>query len=240
MAGLLYKELILNKKNLVYIAIGELFASFLVILPLIYQSGSEDTEYVMGFFSTFGFFMMFLIMGMMVSGIFQTDETKKWAYFISASPLTHTGQILSKYLFTLLLYITLLVWCYFLTAFLAVFNQTANFAAAFEMLWIMLFANAVEFPFIVRFGSKSGTYVKTAIGTVLILFAFEWILFGETSFLSDPEKFFALFERLSDASAMTDIFLILTAVIPYLSAGLYFLSYKLSCKLYPKGAEEYE
>lgn len=239
MAGLLYKEIILNKKNLIYIALGELFTSFLVIGPLIFGNNSKDTEYVMGFFSTFGFFMMFLIMGIMASGIFQMDETKKWAYFISASPLTQTGQIGSKYVFTLLLYIALLVWCDFLTSFSAVLGGTANFAVAFEMFWITLLANAIEFPFIVRFGSRSGNYVKTAIGAAVMLVAFEYLLFGNTSVISDPEKLFGLIEKMSDASAMTDISLILLAVIPYLSAGLYFLSYRLSCKLYLKGAEEY-
>ncbi|MCM1468087.1 MAG: ABC-2 transporter permease [Alistipes sp.] len=233
MAGLLYKELILNRKNLLCIALGEFFASLFILIPLIPNAPLNDMEYVMGFFSTFSFFMMFLIMGMMASGIFQTDEFKKYAYFISSSPLTHTGQIGAKYLFTLLLYLALLLWCDFLTAFSSVLGATANFTIAFEMFWFMLIANAVEFPFIARFGSAVGNHVKTAFLTVVTLIAFEFVLFGNT------EKLFGLIKKMSDASTLPDGVLVLIAAIPYFAAGLYFLSYKISCKLYRKGVEEY-
>ena len=183
--------------------------------------------------------MMFLILGMMTAGIFETDEIKKWAYFVSSSPLTEAGHIQEKYLFTLLLYIALLIWCYFLSAFLAVFGGAANLEIAFEMLWIMLLTNAIEFPFIVRFGSKAGGYVKTAMASAVILIVFEYILFGNTSVFSDLEKIYKIFEKLNNASTMSDIALVLLAIFPYLSVGLYFLSYKISCKLYLKGVEEY-
>lgn len=239
MYGLLYKELVLNKKNLFGIAMGELTVSSLVLLPLIFNDSNEEAQFIMGVLSIFVFFMMFPILGMMTASIFETDEIKKWAYFVASSPVTKVGHIQAKYLFTLLLYITLFMWCYFLTAVSAVFGGSANLMIAFEMLWIMLLTNAIEFPFIVRFGSKFGGYVKTAITTALALAAFEFFLFGNISAFSDPEKILALFERLSDAAAMSDISLIVLAAFPFVSAGLYFLSYKISCKLYLKGAEEY-
>lgn len=239
MYGLLYKELVLNKKNLFGIALGELTLSSLVLLPPIFNDSNEEAQFIMGLLSIFVFFMMFPILGMMIASIFETDEIKKWAYFVSSSPVTEVGHIQAKYLFTLLLYIALFVWCYFLSDISAVFGGSANLMIAFEMLWIMLLTNAIEFPFIVRFGSKFGGYVKTAITTALALAAFEFFLFGNTSAFFDPERLLALFEKLSDASAMSDITLIVLAAFPFVSAGLYFISYKISCKLYLKGAEEY-
>lgn len=239
MYGLLYKELVLNKKNLICIALGELTVSSLVLLPLIFNDSNEEAQVIIGLLSIFVFFMLFPILGMMTAGLFETDEIKKWAYFVSSSPITEVGHIQAKYLFTLLLYITLLVWCNFLAEVSAVFGGSANMMIAFEMLWVMLLTNAIEFPFIVRFGSKFGSYIKTAITAALSLAAFEFFLFGNISAFSDPEKFFALFEKLSDASAMSDISLVLLGAFPFVSAGLYFISYKISCKLYLKGAEEY-
>ena len=75
---------------------------------------------------------------------------------------------------------------------------------------------------------------------LVMVIAFEYIFFGDLSIFGSPEKILELFEKLSDTSLMTDISLVLLAVFPYFAVGLYYLSYKLSCKLYLKGAEEYE
>lgn len=242
MAGLLYRELVLNKKNLFGMAVSEMAVSLLMFMPLIFKDDSLGLEpsTVTALLSVFVFIMGFLVLGMMTAAIFEADESKKWAYFITSTPLTDVSQIKEKYLFTLLLYITLLVWCDIMSAFLAALGGSANVMIAFEMMCIMLLTNALEFPFIVRFGSKAGSHIKTALMLILMVIAFEYIFFGDLSIFGSFDKFFEFFERLSDTSLMSDIVLVLFAVFPYISIGLYYLSYKISCKLYLKGAEEYE
>lgn len=241
MAGLLYRELVINKKNLFGMALSEMAVSILMFLPLIF---SEDTYMEPSaatlLLSVFVFIMGFLVLGMMTAAIFEADESKKWAYFITSTPLTAVNQIKEKYLFTLLLYIALFVWCYFLAVLLAALGGSANAMIAFMMMCIMLLTNAIEFPFIVRFGSKVGGNIKTAIILIITIIAFEYRFFGDLSIFGSFEKFFEFFESLSDTSLMSDIVLVLLAVFPYISIGLYYLSYKISCKLYLKGAEEYE
>lgn len=242
MAGLLYRELVLNKKNLLGMALSEMAVSLLMFLPLIFKDDSLGLEpsTVTALLSVFVFIMGFLVLGMMTAAIFEADESKKWAYFITSTPMTDVSQIKEKYIFTLLLYHVLFIWFYFLFVFLAAFGGSANIMVAFEMMWIMILTNAIEFPFIVRFGSKAGSHIKTAVMLILMLIAFEYIFFGDLSIFGSLESFFEFFERLSDTSLMTDISLVLLTVFPYISAGLYYLSYKISCKLYLKGAEEYE
>lgn len=240
MAGLLYREIVLNKKNLLGMAGGLTVMSLIMFMPFIVEDGFMDTETLTALLSVFVFFMLFLVLGLMTASIFEADESKKWAYFITSTPLTDVSQIKEKYLFTLLLYIALFIWCYFLAVLSAALGGAANAMVAFVMLCVMITANAIEFPFLVRFGSKAGSYVKTSIIMLLMLIAFEYIFFGDLSIFGGPEKIYELFEKLSDTSLMSDISLVLLAVFPYISAGLYFLSYKLSCKLYLKGAEEYE
>lgn len=225
MAGLLYRELIINKKNLLMMALGEIVVSLLMFCPIFFDGINSDTEILTALLSVVVFIVLFLTLGLMTSSIFETDESKKWAYFITSTPHTDVGHIKEKYIFTLLLYIALFVWCYFLAVLLAAFGGAAN---------------AIEFPFLVRFGSKAGSHIKTAVMMLLMLIAFEYIFFGDLSIFGSPEKIYELFEKISDTSLMSDISLVLLAVFPYISAGLYFLSYKLSCKLYLKGAEEYE
>ena len=240
MAGLLYRDLVLNKKNLLSIALGEIGISILMFFPLIFEDGYAETSFVSALLSVFVFIMAFLVLGLMTASIFETDESKKWAYFITSTPLTDVSQIRGKYLFTLLLYVALFVWCYFLSVLSAVLGGAANSMVACLMMFIMLAANAIEFPFLVRFGSKAGSHIKTAVILIAMIIAFEYIFFGDLSIFGSPEKILELFEKLSDTSLMSDISLTVLAVFPYFSAGLYFLSYKLSCKLYLKGAEEYE
>lgn len=240
MAGLLYRDLILNKKSLLSIALGEIAVSLLIIAPILFDGVTLDTEIITSLLSVFVFIMAFLILGMMTASIFEMDESKKWAYFITSTPLTDVSQIKEKYIFTLLLYITLFVWCYFLSALSAVMGGAANVLIAFIMMCVMITANAIEFPFLVRFGSKAGSHIKTALMLLISIIAFEYRFFGDLSIFGSPDKIFEFFEKFSDTSLMSDISIVLLAVFPYITAGLYFLSYKLSCKLYLKGAEEYE
>lgn len=241
MAGLLYRELVLNKNNLLGMALGIMGISVMMFLPLIFSDDAYiEPSVATALLSVFIFIAVFLMLGMMTASIFAADESKKWAYFITSTPLTDVSQIKEKYLFTLLLYIALLVWCDFSAVLLAALGGSANVMIAFVMMCAMLVTNAIEFPFIVRFGSKAGSNIKTALILLIMLIAFEYMFFGDLSIFGSFDKFWEFFERLSDTTLMSDIALVILAVFPYISIGLYFLSYKISCKLYLKGAEEYE
>lgn len=239
MAGLLYRDIVLNKKNLIMIAAGELLLSLVIFFPMISEDGFLGSE-LAPFVSMFVFVMQFLVLIMMSSRIFETDESKKWAYFITSTPKTHMGQIKEKYIFNLLLNIVLFVWCHLLSMLTAALGGKADVMIAFIMMCMILFTNAIEFPFMVRFGSKAGSYVKSAVMAFLIVVAFEFMLFGDISFFSDPEKMYELISKLSNLSALSDIALVLIAAVPYLTMAAYFISYKISCKLYLKGAEGFE
>ncbi len=237
MAGLLYKELVLNRRNIISMAVAELVISSVIFMPLFDDGVHEEADILVSLISTVMIPVMFLSLGM-IAGFFEVDETKKWAYFISSSPITQTGHIRTKYIFTFLMYTALLVWCYYLSAFAAVLGGSINMSIAVFMQWIMLIFNAVEFPFMVRFGTKAGGYIKSAFMIALMLIIIEYALFGD--FSTDSEKIFKFIERLSGTTAMSDIMCILSALFPCAAVGLYFLSYKISCKLFLKGAEEYD
>lgn len=236
MAGLLYRELILNKKNLLSIAAGELAVSCLLLLAVMTGTDS-DVILLLGMAVNL---LLFLILGTFTGGIFGGDESKKWAYFIAASPCTGAGQVKAKYLFTLLLYTLLLSWCYVLSAAVGALGGQADMMSAFMMMCAMLLFNAAEFPFLVRFGSRAGGYIKTAVGLLAVLIAFEYILFGDISVLESFDRLMSFVLRLTDTGAITDISLVCLAAFPYVSAGLYCLSCKISCDLYLKGAEGFE
>ena len=45
MAGLLYRDLVLNKKNLLSIALGEIGISILMFFPLIFEDGYAECAF---------------------------------------------------------------------------------------------------------------------------------------------------------------------------------------------------
>lgn len=242
MAGLIYKDLIIAKKSvLLGFGIMVFSLSLILIMPMFVDNGMLEAEEVTGILSVFVFFMIFLITGIMAGdGFFSPDESKKWAYFIASSPALAKGQIRSKYLLVLLIYVALVFWCDLLSTVMAAFGCPANSFIAIIMMFVMLILNAIEFPFLVRFGCKVGGNVKTAMIMFLMLIVFEYMFFGDLSVFGSAEKFFELMEKLSRTQMMSDIALVLLAAFPYVSIGLYYLSYKISCKLYMKGVEEYE
>ena len=69
MAGLLYRELVLNKKNLLSMALGEIVTSIIMFMPLIFADDNLglETSDVTALFSVFVFIILFLILGLMTA-----------------------------------------------------------------------------------------------------------------------------------------------------------------------------
>lgn len=257
MAGMLYREWVLNRKNLVWVFVIEILVSLIIFVPVIFlddtapflkeAENGEIAEVVYddvlqpltAVTSATVYVILFLITGG-TANFFEEDESKKWAYFITSTPETHVGQIKEKYIFTLLMYVAVYLWCNITAYFCAAFNGAASILLAFVMFCVMLIAHAIEFPFMVRFGSKAGAQLKTTLLIAVMVAAFEYIFFGDLSIFGSPQAIADFIVRLTDSGAMSDIALVLMAILPYFAAGAYYLSYKISCKLYLKGAEEFE
>ncbi|MGN1090763.1 MAG: ABC-2 transporter permease, partial [Huintestinicola sp.] len=116
-------------------------------------------------------------------------------------------------------------------------NDSAVSAALLIMFIfsIMLIFTAIEIPFIVRFGSSHGIQVKGAAFAVIVLIIAIYFLFGDISIFDEPDILAAIEEKLTNAVSLGIIAVICGGAIP-----LYYLSYRISVKLYKKGAEIYE
>lgn len=71
------------------------------------------------------------------------------------------------------------------------------------------------------------------LGSVFIIY---W-LFGDISMMESPE---ALFGWLNKLFSDSDAYLIISSVSYAVMPLIYYLSYRISCKLYKKGAESFE
>lgn len=245
MVGLLYKELVLNKRTILTIIAGIIFMSIFIFVPLtdLTNGGGQGIE--MGVYT----FLMSLICLILISltgtlqqSIFSTDEKKVWANFISSTPLSVYGQVLTKYLFSLLITASLLVYCAIAFKINAVIqgNDCGAIKIIVALSVVQLLLRSIEFPFLIRFGSKSGNSIRMFFSFLLVFIAFIYCLFGDLSIFGTFDDFMKWFTKLMDSETIISIKRTISILAPIIVAVLYFLSYKISCKLYLKGTESYD
>ncbi|MCM1577623.1 MAG: ABC-2 transporter permease [Ruminococcus sp.] len=234
MKGLLYKELIINRKNLISILLGELAVSAIILLPSLLPVEGVDTDTIAEFtalMSILVFIVMFLIAGMLAAGFFEADENKRWAFFIASTPASAAAQVRVKYICTFTVYTLLLGYCFLLSKITEARGTPVSFFAALAMFFLMILLHAAEFPFTVRFGSKAGGMVKTAFGMLVMLIGIEYFLFGDISAFEETD-IIALTEQLGKAGVISGVTSMTVTAFPFFSLSMYLFSCVISERLY--------
>lgn len=239
MWGLIYKELVQGRKSIISIIVGEAAMSLMMLLPILFEEDSDLVSELMPIFGTMVYLMVFLILSMLCAGFFEMDENKRWAYFIASTPVTAAGHVRTKYLCTFIMYTLMLGWSFVLSEIVAAKGFRISFAVPLGLYFAMLFVHAVEFPFIVRFGSKAGSMVKTAIGLLAMLIGIEYALFGDISAFENTDEIFDLLSRLGKAGVISGVTSMLVMAFPFVALSMYLFSCEISARLYLKGAEDY-
>ncbi len=236
MYGLLYKELLLNKKNLLGTVAAILVFSATLLTPTDSFS-SEIFVMVLIFMTIIGF----LIMGMFQQGLFEADESRIWQYYITSTPDGLRNQIRVKYVFSGLL--TVLTTFYYLIIYTlssAILDINVPCPCVFIALTQILF-RSIEFPFLVYFGSKYGNTFRSVLIALIMFAGLVYALFGDLTIFGSYERFtnFLMNHVLSE-NGFSQGFSDLIHLVPILIYSLYYLSYRISCKLYLKGGEHYD
>lgn len=241
MAGLLYKELIINKKNILVICGACLFLSFYLFIPISLENNDIAWSiYKLGMMALCVLF--FLITGSLQQGIFSADENQKWSSYIVSTPVSIKGQVLSKYYFSLLISIATLIFCAFFYGINAVIQgmDSGVMSIAVMMFILQTFMRAVEFPFLIRFGSKTGNNYRLVVFFCAFFIIFVYLLFGDLSVFGTFDGFMNWITKLISGQTFSDAVLVVIAVIPFATGILYYFSYRLSCRLYMKGVQNYD
>lgn len=237
MIGLLYKNLILTKKSIITMLIASLWVSLICFVP------QEDLENEMRtVILCMTCLVVFLFWGTIQQGFFAVDEKKKWADFISSTPLSYRGQVKSSYCFTLLCSLSAFLFCMLISSLSGwIYGSYINFTKicmVFCVIQILL--RSVEIPFVIRFGSKNGNGFRLAIGLGFVFIAFVYALFGDLSVFSSSGDFVDLVIRLTNGEKLKKTLRVLLYVSPIICGVIFWLSYKFSCKIYMKGVENYD
>ena len=198
--------------------------------------GEEITELTIGFAACY--FLAFWLPSMASSSLFAVDENRTCCAFAMSLPQGAKGHVEAKYYYILILNISIMFLTFVSdTITTAMLGGVLNNSVIIVIIFVFsLLLSAIEIPFMIRFGSQRGVAIKGAvIGAVFILSAL-YFLFGDISWLftnDDPLEAFMTWLQSGDIVFWLSLF-------PYISIAAFWLSCKISVKLFRKGAENYE
>ncbi|MGN0631536.1 MAG: ABC-2 transporter permease [Ruminococcus sp.] len=249
--GFLYKELRQNMKSIcTVIILPFLILIFLTgciaIVSLNKEYGGDGwivktlTSDIIRFVSiALGFFS---VSGLLLS-VFHGDDKKLWAYFTASAPMG-----VKKFLYTKYVLSFAMCGLYFVSSYVAdtlvatvrwfaLEEEVISFGGIFVIIFfVLIFQNSFSIPMMLRFGEKKGSIINLIIILCLALAAVLVLSFIPAEI---QDKVFAWL-----AGFMTgdhgDLTTLLLGIFPAFSVGAYILSYRVSCKIFMKGVNEYD
>lgn len=241
MSGLIYRNIYLHRFPLIFIGIFSVLMSVLWIWLVCTSADAAKEDPITAMFTVFvGFIifgLLFFLSNIMNSTIFQADEKGVCCSFAFSTPLGGRGFIESKYYTVLIINVAVLAYCFLIDQ---VTTAIGSAAVSLGLPLVLIFSletlmNAVTMPFMVRFGGDKGANIS--ISSVMVLFAiiFVYFLFGDISFLMSDEPFADFMNWIMGGDAMLWV-----GLFPYISVASYYISFRISAKLYQKGAASYE
>ena len=240
MLGFLYKDIRTNRKWILIMILVLTFLNLFAPFALIFGDSkggvksSEITMLLTGFFAAMSL-SSFLCVGGFAMNFVQTDERKKWGYYVVSLPGGIIKQVVSKYIFTAGILMLTLGLCSGVNAiFRLIWDETPSaYGITLTLFAIELIMRAVEMPCIIAFGSKIGTQVKGGLIAVIVFAIVIYLLFGDLSWIGSEESFWeSFFKLVSDFKFSTFGAVLLLAAVP-----VYIVSCMISTKLYLKGIE---
>ena len=241
MFGLVFKQLKLQKAYLIIFAVGILsIGGISVFCSLLGKTGAE-VDMVSVVLPLF--LLLYICADAVSSNFFVPDENKKWAAFIISTPLGARGQVKVQYILTILIMYVTNISCYLIDSISAIVGTGESYGIqtiSVMLFYLYVFLKAVELPFVVYFGSKTGNNVKVCVFLGLFFSVGVYALFGDISMFFGYGSFMDwLLNLLADAEG-SDVMIIFMSIGQLISLALYYISYRISCRIYAKGAMNYE
>jgi len=249
MLGLLYKDYCILKKNIWSMAAVMLLLSVVLLLPAsVWEKTGLLSETITAQVIAFTimpvvvYIDMFACIGGLQKNMLEHDECKAWSNYITASPLGYKEQVLSKYYMMLLSSFAVVVWGFLCDMLSSLVVGSVGSASGIytTFFYIHIILQAIEYPFLIRFGHKYGNTYKVGLLIVAFYGLMVYLLFGKIPESLSEDFFGFVFNLAASENALPTFALGILALLPYVAALLFYLSYKLSCKWYLKGVEAYE
>lgn len=241
MLGLFYADFLIRKKEVLLNALVIAGYSVLLFLPWgsILEQNGMLTDLIRGETVTFGilpffvYVLVFIILSGLQSSLF-SGEQRNYHAFVASTPLTAKGYILSKYYEVLLLSFAGVLWgavCDLISS-LCAGSPGSAMPVYLSLFFIQILLRAVDLPFLICFGLKYGNTVKQIVLSVAAAAAIVYALFGRLPDIGSDVLFQSFFLWFVSEEKWAAFPLGLAAVFPYVAVGMFYVSYRLSVKLY--------
>jgi len=234
MRGLLYKEFYQFKIDLY--CMGVLAILFLVLGIGAATDIEAEPQSTCMILSMIYLFVIF-VGSILSSEFFTKDEKRPWCNFAFALPQTEKGQVTAKYYAVLIWHLALLFLCFITDTIAIAVYGSAEISAVTVAVVVFAFrmlVMAFEIPCMVRYGATTGINVEGSVFGILFMLAGIYALFGDISFFLQENVRDAIWNFLMSGNVIW-----ILALLPYVSGVAYYISYRVSLKMYRKGAESY-
>ncbi|MBR1751114.1 MAG: ABC-2 transporter permease, partial [Ruminococcus sp.] len=223
MTGLVYKEWKQNRWLILSMILCG--AAPLLVLLLFRSELSEigDAPLRIG-----GLIAGFLAAGAVQMLVLRGDDRKLWGYWITASADGYRGFLRVKYemIFAMIVLFLFTLQCVdrgycAVAADMGTAEVVEISGIAVLLCFVQILLRAIDIPFVYRFGSKKGSFVKLTYLIMLTIFLLALFILNKDRFDSIIEVF------KTNSSLMLSVSLVLCL-------ALYYLSYRITCRLYLK------
>lgn len=240
MLGFIYKDLCLLKKELLFNTIT--IVLFIIAATCVPYAGFQELTELGFHVMAPAYLLVSIVFGTFAYTIklIELDERKRWSSFVISGPMGYKQLILSKYFLTMSLsWIPVVVHTLGEVIGLLIPNTISGLTGitVTGFYFIILYC-ALEFPFQFRYGSKNGVKYKVGLFLLLFYLGMIYLLFGPP--IDSNEIIDYLFKLAKGEVQLPEWMQYTGVILPYVAMGAYYISYKISCRVYLKGVEQYE
>jgi hypothetical protein len=232
MTGLVYKEW---KQNRCFI-LSMILCGVVPLCFLIEKDIFNDTNIL----RTFGMISAFLVAGGLQTMVLRGDDRKLWGYWITSTSDGYKGFLRVKYemvfgmvvlfMFSLQMFDELFCAVAFDTGITEI-RELSNISV--PLIFAQLLLRAIDIPFTLRYGNKKGSLIKLIYSLVFTIIISAMIF---TNFCNFSVILFETGEKLFSGDNLSLVFGVFTVSV----LVIYYLSYRISCRIYLKGVEQYD
>ena len=260
MRGLIYKDLYLIKNKIMIMAASLMFTYVLMIVVLIVAAKNLTVEVLEPMAGIFDFMVVFYIGLMGFNYLLKVDDSRSWGFYGISLPEGGKSIVASRYMSTFILYFVSLticvindIVCSLVTG--AVINMSELYLG---IIFCFIFLNAIELPLAFRFGADKASVIRILISVVIFLIVSIYLLFGNIEWLMGDKGILVIliriFRQISETpegsgegfevlsaelkkfvTNMTLKGYIVWAMCYHLVVLFYYISYRISCRVYKKG-----
>ena len=232
MTGLVYKEWKQNR----WFILSMILCGALPLVFLFEKDIIGDINTV----RTFGTICAFLVAGGLQTMVLRGDDRKLWGYWITSTSDGFKGFLRVKYE---MIFGMVLLFLFSLQMFDELFCAIAADIGLTEvgdissiglsLIFFQLLLRAIDIPFTLRYGNKKGSLIKLIYSLVFSIILSAMIL---TNFCNFSEILFNAFKKLFTGDHLSLLFGVFAVSV----LVIYYLSYRISCRIYLKGVEQYD